>query len=256
MTITLTQLSDFVHQLQNHAQNDTNHDRFRGNITDIQALLSTLPPAELIEAEYQLLTAGLAPTDLYHFCTGHLGLFGDGAALMKQTLPAGHPILTMVQEHDRILDILSELEILNDIFQQQDSIEVGELKLVACIAQQLLNAEPHHQREEQVLFPAVEAQGLFGPSQVMRAEHEVLWARKEALRSLATLGTNLELLELKARLQVTSQLLILSLRDHILKENNILYPVALQTIQDSEIWIQIKQSCDRIGYCPFTPIVS
>jgi DUF438 domain-containing protein len=40
---------------------------------------------------------------------------------------------------------------------------------------------------------------------------------------------------------------------HIYKEDNILYPMALQVIPKDE-WETIKKKCDEIGYCCFTPI--
>ena len=39
---------------------------------------------------------------------------------------------------------------------------------------------------------------------------------------------------------------------HIEKEDNILYPMALEVIPENE-WPEIKKKCDRIGYCCFTP---
>jgi uncharacterized protein (DUF2249 family) len=42
------------------------------------------------------------------------------------------------------------------------------------------------------------------------------------------------------------------LASHILKEDNILYQLALQAF-DREEWEQVKRECDRIGYCCFTP---
>ena len=47
--------------------------------------------------------------------------------------------------------------------------------------------------------------------------------------------------------------LIPSLREHIFKENNILYPTALEAIDDAQVWVQLKRDCDRVGYCCFRP---
>ncbi len=45
----------------------------------------------------------------------------------------------------------------------------------------------------------------------------------------------------------------MTLRDHIFKENNILYPMAVQVILEPEKWADMKLKCDEIGYCCFTP---
>jgi uncharacterized protein len=47
--------------------------------------------------------------------------------------------------------------------------------------------------------------------------------------------------------------LIFNLRDHIYKENHILYPSSIETLTDKNLWVTMKQSCDKIGYCSFTP---
>jgi DUF438 domain-containing protein len=44
-----------------------------------------------------------------------------------------------------------------------------------------------------------------------------------------------------------------TLREHIFKENNILYPMALQVVADEGVWQRLKTECDAIGYCCFTP---
>jgi hypothetical protein len=43
-----------------------------------------------------------------------------------------------------------------------------------------------------------------------------------------------------------------ALSSHIYKEDHILYPAALQTITAEE-WQEIREQCDELGYCCFTP---
>jgi len=43
-----------------------------------------------------------------------------------------------------------------------------------------------------------------------------------------------------------------TLSSHIYKENNILYPAGLSVITDQE-WKEIREGCDELGYCCFTP---
>jgi len=46
---------------------------------------------------------------------------------------------------------------------------------------------------------------------------------------------------------------VFQLRDHIYKEIYILYPSAIDAIKENEIWKDMKEKCDLIVYCPFTP---
>jgi len=44
-----------------------------------------------------------------------------------------------------------------------------------------------------------------------------------------------------------------TLRQHIHKENHILYPMAIQAITEDSQWDKMKIKCDKIGYCCFCP---
>jgi len=54
------------------------------------------------------------------------------------------------------------------------------------------------------------------------------------------------------RLEEVGGYLVRELANHIYKEDNILYQMALQTIEPED-WAEMKPHCDRIGYCCFTP---
>ena len=55
------------------------------------------------------------------------------------------------------------------------------------------------------------------------------------------------------RLDEVVRFLAPTLREHIFKENNILYPTALEVIDNTEVWVRLKGECDKIGYCCFKP---
>jgi DUF438 domain-containing protein len=38
-------------------------------------------------------------------------------------------------------------------------------------------------------------------------------------------------------------------REHILTEDKILYPIAVQLIEDPKDWLRIRALCDEVGYC-------
>ncbi|MEW6328626.1 MAG: DUF438 domain-containing protein [Candidatus Micrarchaeota archaeon] len=222
---------------------------------EAQEFLASVDPADLSIAEQKLMEAGLAPEDLRHLCSAHLGMLGDELDRFKKSLEPGHVIHTMVCEHDRILGFLDELEKVNKKIQKMKNYrrKSGDFKTLMHIAEHLVGAEPHHKREEEVLFPELEKRNVYGPPQVMRMEHEELRRRKKELRTLAKNADKIEFEEFKKKLDSTSRLIVMTLRDHIFKENNILYPTALRVIEDKKIWDRMRAECDRIGYCCFTP---
>jgi hemerythrin-like domain-containing protein len=86
----------------------------------------------------------------------------------------------------------------------------------------------HFAREETLLFPDFEARtGMHGgPTYVMRAEHD------QMRDNLAAMGQALERRDARAYLGLSETLLML-MRQHNMKEEQILYPMADQALADS-----------------------
>ena len=147
---------------------------------------------------------------------------------MIEQLPDGHIIKTMFTEHEHILTILDELQILGEQLSSKD--HSNNEKLLPQINQlsiKLISAEPHHQREEDVLFPALELLGIIGPPHVMKQEHGLIRNLKHQLKKETVgFGNNW-----KGQVNSLSYLIIElcdTLRQHIHKENHILYPMAIR----------------------------
>lgn len=103
-------------------------------------------------------------------------------------------------------------------------------------------AEPHHHKEEQVLFPALEQKGIpneGGPIGVMLMEHEVKRGHVKELRNAAE---NNEIDKIKEH----ASAIITLLRDHISKENDILYPMAEQVLTPDEL-AGMAHKCEEIS---------
>lgn len=222
---------------------------------EMQEFLASISPAELSIAEQELIDAGLAPEDLRHLCSAHMAMLGDELEEMKESLSPGHVIHTLVGEHDMILGFLDKLEEVSQGIKGMESYDSKreEFKMLKHIAEHLVEAELHHQREEEVLFPELEKRGVFGPPHIMRMEHEDLRRQKKELKELAETVDEMGFDVFKEKVEPVAKFIVFTLRDHIFKENNILYPTALQVIQEDLIWDNMKLECDKIGYCCFTP---
>lgn len=102
-------------------------------------------------------------------------------------------------------------------------------------------AEPHHQKEEQVLFPALEKKGIpneGGPIGMMLLEHatkrDYLAKMREALQE-----------NNETKLKENTQAMTSLLRDHIYKEDNILYPCAQDALTKEEL-ASLASQCEKI----------
>ena len=222
---------------------------------EAKELLETIGPADLSIAEQELIDEGLSIEDIEHLCPIHLEVMSDQVAKMREDLPKGHIVSTMVSEHDMILGFLDMLQEINGSIQAMPEYpgRTEEFEKLAHIAEHLVETEKHHQREEDVLFPELEKRGVHGPPAVMREEHNQLRPRKHALKELADHAGEGDFAAFKRRLDELVLFIVPTLRDHIFKENNILYPTALQVVEDQSIWQKLKHECDEIGYCCFTP---
>lgn len=89
----------------------------------------------------------------------------------------------------------------------------------------------HHQKEEQLLFPALEQAGLSpdqGPTAVLRDEHGriVFWRSRIELALVARDRT---------RLATTATSYLETLRTHVLKENQILFPLCRRLLDEATL---------------------
>ncbi len=218
-----------------------------GEISDEKVLteIREASPLEISKAEQKLLDSeDIDEGDLREFCKIHLQAVQEEAEMLKEKAGEGHPITTLVREHEEIIHMLDRLDELGDSLKRED-LDEEEKEELYHISEHIVETEKHHEREEEVLFPRMENEGITGPTRIMKLEHEDMWPKKERLNELAEdiEDNEEEIMELIGYLS-------LNLRDHIFKENNILYPSAFDELED---WEEIRKEMDEIGYCCFTP---
>ncbi len=218
---------------------------------DAEDLIRAMTPLEFSQAERELAREAPVP---HHLCEVHLRVLAEeGGGEFRATLTPGHPLDTLMAEHEIILQTLDALAALNQAVQQAAALDPAHVARLEHIATHLVDAEPHHAREEDALFPELEKRYVSGPPQVMRLEHVELRQRKHALLELARAAKTMPYAGFRRRLNELAGYLVPTLRDHIAKEDHILYPMAAQVITDPALWADIQARCDEIGYCCFTP---
>ncbi len=92
-------------------------------------------------------------------------------------------------------------------------------------------AEPHHHKEENVLFPKLEEKGIpkeGGPIGIMLLEHE---AKRGYIKNLHEALENND----DTKIKENALAIVNLMRDHIYKENNILYPCAEDVLSEEEM---------------------
>jgi hemerythrin-like domain-containing protein len=141
----------------------------------------------------------------------------------------------LMQEHEVILRVLAAMDAAADRLERGGTMRPGFFLDAADFIKGFADG-CHHRKEEGVLFKAMAAHGIpegGGPIAVMLAEHEQGRALTRAMRAAAERldqGDQVARVELVRAARGYAGLL----RQHIAKENGILFPMANQVIPAGE----------------------
>jgi DUF438 domain-containing protein len=189
-----------------------------------------------------------------HLCDLHLEALRERLLAKSIAVEAPHPVNSFMEEHKIILESLNDLRLFLVSLRHIESLEdLGQdLKKLKDISHHLVEAESHHQREEEALFPRLAKHDIIEPGEIMKIDHTEFRKRKQALYKLSHNSEDYEFEEFKKNVLELGGYLVQALESHIFKEDNIIYQIALQLLSEDE-WQEVKKECDKIGYCCFTP---
>lgn len=203
--------------------------------------------------EQELIREGLSHDEVRKsLCDIHLEAMKEALVSKRIEVAAPHPVHTLMEEHKFIVDSLNKLGSFVAKLQEKDSLKDSESEELKDIAHHLVEAESHHQREEEVLFPLLEKHDIVEPPSIMKLDHVEFRKRKQELYKIAHNAEEYSFQDFKQRVIELGEYLSKELEGHIFKEDNILYQIALQVLTAEE-WEAVKIGCDKIGYCCFTP---
>ncbi|MFD3448144.1 DUF438 domain-containing protein [Microbacteriaceae bacterium 4G12] len=208
-----------------------------GNIT--VAEISKLEQA-LMEEE------GIPVEEVQRLCSVHTAIFkGSIEEIHRSDKPedqAGHPVHTFKLENKEIDKLVNfKLQLHYERFEKEDS-EENIYKLIEDL-NLLLDVDKHYSRKENLLFPYLEKYGIYGPTQVMWGIDDVI---RNAIKDVKQALTNYS--GDKKTVLDGVYFVIREVTEMIFKEENILFPMALQTLTEDE-WVKIAHESDEIGYC-------
>lgn len=230
----------------------------------MQSFMQQVDAGTLGELEQEIIREGVSREEIRsNLCDIHLKAMRDQLEQQKIEVEAPHPIHTLMEEHKLIVGFLDQLaQVLHKLESSSSYSDFSpHSKELEEIAYHLIETEKHHKREEEGLFPILEQHGIQEPPAIMVMDHEEFWPIKERIQELAasTKGDQTEhkssrpaFTAFKQELLEIGPKLVEGLKDHIFKEDTIIYQMALNAVSEGE-WEEIKQRCDQIGYCCFTP---
>ena len=211
-------------------------------------LIRDVSPGEIADMEQALIAEGMPEEEIKRLCDVHAALFAD---MLKQPatpqVSEGHPVHTFQLENRALGEVAKELRL--QLVALGDPPDADEFKQQAANIQALLEqlgeVEKHYLRKENQLFPVMEQVGITGPPKVMWAVHDDIRALLKSARKAVADGD--------ATGSVASGMEFLDkFEDMITKEENILFPMALEKLSD-ENWTAVRTGEEEIGYALIEP---
>ena len=184
-------------------------------------ILKDVSATEIAEMEQSLISSGkLTAEQVTSLCDLHVLVFKESLDIQqKPESTPGHPIHTYMQENELAEKFIKRLREEPD-----DRNALEELKKITI----------HYARLQNQLFPILEKAGITGPSTVM-------WAKQDQIREMIN---TVNMSNLNDLLQ--------AIEDMIYKENNILYPTALENLSEYD-WVKVHVGEEEIGYSWIEP---
>lgn len=229
-------LKEIILALHEGADLESLKKKFEQTVGDIS-------PSEIAALEQALVKDGLAESEIKKMCNLHVELFQG--ALAKQeapSTPAGHPVHTYIEENREATTLTKSLLTELDRMGPEPDANIWAFTLNQ-INTLLKDMEPiliHYVRKENQLFPMLERHCIEAPPKVMWEIHDDIRDKfrgaSELLRGPDRTATSIALRELAVAID-----------DMIVKEEQILLPMALETLNNQD-WARARKGDDQIGY--------
>lgn len=210
--------------------------------------------AEIVAMEQELMAEGMPVEEIKGMCDLHSQVTREVLVqLAPPALPPGHPVDTFRRENQALQDVLARMrKAMAALHETPDEQQKSKALLEWRQAHNdLMDVDKHYQRKENALFTKLEAHGITGPSKVM-------WAKDDEVRAmLKDLGEALAIQDvagdqLALVASTVGEMAAAAVEEMIYKEENILLPMALNTLTEDE-WGEIFLASPRYGWCLVAP---
>jgi uncharacterized protein len=206
-------------------------------------------PSEIMTMEQELIAGGMPVEEVRSMCDLHSQVTRDVLVQLPHSaeLLPGHPVDTFRRENEALQASIAKARTAIKDLQSLEANYSTSLSALRQSVNELMDIDKHHQRKEQALFSLLERHGIAGPSKVMWAKDDDVRASlkqtQEALRTATAPFQGIVAIANKA---------FAALEEMIYKEENILFPMALQTLTENE-WAEVWAASPKYGWCLVEP---
>ena len=217
-------------------------------------VMGEVPYETVVQVEQELLDEGMPFTEMLKMCDIHAAaLKGRIDLSAAKQAPPGHPVHTFIEENRALMmETTSLKDLISAISETTDPDALRTLVMkIRTRLNSLSDIDKHYRRKEYLVFPFLEQHGITGPPKVMWGKHDetrrLLGQAVEALANMPDSDNKiLEAATQKIRAAITS------IEDMILKEENILFPMCMDTLTNQE-WYQVYSQSLEVGFCLYDP---
>jgi DUF438 domain-containing protein len=216
-------------------------------------LIASITPDDIARAEKELAKSGLSLKKIQQLSASFIlmGLLDEQGKDLRTRLPATHILRKIMAEHEITQCFIADLEDVAMQIQQKDNLSPAsnEIMRLTHIVEHLNSLDEHMAREDDVLFPALKAQGWQSLFHHIEHEHTYIQMSINDLVKLITAFDKMPFTNFKTRLMATVRYLCPLLREHLLREDQAIFPLAVSVIRDTKTWDHLRQVCNDIDYC-------
>ncbi|HPX25722.1 MAG TPA: DUF438 domain-containing protein [Treponemataceae bacterium] len=215
--------------------------------------LSSIPYGEVVEVEQELIDEGLPQEEVLKLCDVHAAVLDGSIDLSaSKKIPEGHPIDVMIKENAELKKLCAQIKTSFSSFPSLTPENLSqEILKLRGFYNALYDVDKHYLRKEYLLFPYLEKAGISGPPKVMWGKHdEIRELIKGSIELLSTESVTLG--ELAASAELILVPAVTQVSDMTKKEEEILFPMSLDTLNESQ-WYEIHKQSLEIGFCLYDP---
>lgn len=221
----------------------------------LSELMGSVPYGEVVQAEQELIAEGMKTEEVLKYCDLHSqALRGNIDLSDAKTAPAGHPVETFIKENGLILLELNKIEdVTAKLEKLEDSANAdSELFGFKQVFNTLMDVEKHYSRKENLVFPYLEKYEITGPPMVMWGKHDEIRGFLKSVQSVLSNVNTTTAAELKGYVEILFKPTAAAIQEMIYKEEKILFPMCMDTLNDIE-WYEIYKQSSEIGYTIAAP---
>ena len=217
--------------------------------------LQSVPYGEVVEVEQELISEGLPESEVLKLCDIHGEVLeGHVDQSGSKEIPEGHPVDVFKQENLELRKVTGKtMDLLDSIAKVPEATFQNFRNVLLACFNDLMDVDKHYQRKEYLMFPYLEKKEITGPPKVMWGKHDEI---REQLKGCIALLNEPELSknDLVESLDLIFYPLVKAMDDMVQKEEEILFPMAMDVIPEEDWW-SIHQQTLEFGFTLYDPQV-